>query len=75
MQAFEILKGGSQIQYGPYTTGGAINMVSTQIPNRFKAELWRALGSFNTKKPMSILEMKEKLPFRIQQPKFDGFKN
>jgi Fe(3+) dicitrate transport protein len=29
MQAFEILKGGSQIQYGPYTTGGAINMVST----------------------------------------------
>jgi hypothetical protein len=23
MQSFEILKGGSQIQYGPYTTGGA----------------------------------------------------
>jgi Fe(3+) dicitrate transport protein len=30
MQSFEILKGGSQIQYGPYTTGGAINMVSTK---------------------------------------------
>jgi Fe(3+) dicitrate transport protein len=37
MQSFEILKGGSQIQYG--TTGGAINMVSTQIPRRFQAVL------------------------------------
>jgi Fe(3+) dicitrate transport protein len=50
MQAFEILKGGSQIQYGPYTTGGAINMVSTQIPNRFKARVVASVGSFNTKK-------------------------
>ena len=50
MQSFEILKGGSQIQYGPYTTGGAINMVSTQIPNRFKARVVASIGSFNTKK-------------------------
>ena len=35
MQAVEILKGSSQIQYGPFTTGGAINLVSTQIPNQF----------------------------------------
>jgi Fe(3+) dicitrate transport protein len=39
MQSFEILKGGSQIQYGPYTTGGAINMVSTQIPRRFSGRV------------------------------------
>jgi len=50
MQSFEILKGGSQIQYGPYTTGGAINMVSTQIPNGFKARVVASIGSFNTKK-------------------------
>lgn len=50
MQSFEILKGGSQIQYGPYTTGGAINMVSTQIPNRFSAKVIASIGSFNTKK-------------------------
>ncbi|MFV8368760.1 TonB-dependent receptor family protein [Flavobacterium sp. LB2R40] len=50
MQSFEILKGGSQIQYGPYTTGGAINMVSTQIPNRFSARVVASIGSFNTKK-------------------------
>jgi Fe(3+) dicitrate transport protein len=60
MQAFEILKGGSQI-HGPYTTGGAINMVSTQIPNRFKARVVASIGSFNTKKPMSILEIKKNL--------------
>ena len=36
MQAVEVLKGSSQIQYGPYTTGGAINFVSTEIPESFK---------------------------------------
>jgi Fe(3+) dicitrate transport protein len=50
MQSFEILKGGSQIQYGPYTTGGAINMVSTQIPNTFSGRVIASIGSFNTKK-------------------------
>lgn len=50
MQSFEILKGGSQIQYGPYTTGGAINMVSTQIPSRFSGRIIASIGSFNTKK-------------------------
>jgi hypothetical protein len=37
--SFEILKGGSQIQYGPYTTGGAINMVSIKFQDVFQAVL------------------------------------
>lgn len=49
MKAFEIIKGGSQIQYGPYTTSGAINMVSTQIPNNFSGTVSATYGSFNTK--------------------------
>lgn len=49
MQNIEILKGGSQIQYGPFTTGGAINMVSTAIPSEFKGRVVANMGSFNTR--------------------------
>ena len=35
MSAIEVRKGSSQIRYGPSTIGGALNMVSTPIPNRF----------------------------------------
>ena len=48
MQAVEILKGSSQVQYGPFTTGGAINFVSTQIPNEFRGSLKTSYGSFDT---------------------------
>lgn len=34
IQALEVLKGSSSIQYGPRTTGGVLNMVSRQIPNQ-----------------------------------------
>ena len=48
MNAVEVLKGSSQIQYGPYTTGGAINFVSTEIPNSFKGKISTSYGSFST---------------------------
>lgn len=46
MQAVEILKGSSQIKYGPYTTGGAINLISTQLPKAFEAKITAFGGSF-----------------------------
>ncbi len=46
MQAVEILKGSSQIKYGPYTTGGAINLISTQIPTEFSGRINLLGGSF-----------------------------
>ncbi|VAW26016.1 TonB-dependent receptor, partial [hydrothermal vent metagenome] len=49
MQAIEILKGSSQIKYGPHTTGGAINLISTQIPNEFSGRINLFTGSFGGK--------------------------
>ena len=46
MQAVEVLKGSSQIQYGPYTTGGAINFVTTEIPDKSKVKLETNIGNF-----------------------------
>ena len=48
MYAIEVLKGSSQVQYGPFTTGGAINLVSTPIPKKFTARLNASFGSFAT---------------------------
>ena len=48
MQSVEVLKGSSQIKYGPYTIGGAVNLVSTAIPNTFKGFAQIAYGSFAT---------------------------
>ncbi|MBI3141906.1 MAG: TonB-dependent receptor [Bacteroidetes bacterium] len=46
MQGIEILKGSSQIKYGPYTTGGAINLISTQIPTELAGRFSLSGGSF-----------------------------
>ncbi|MFM8963077.1 MAG: TonB-dependent receptor family protein, partial [Sphingomonadales bacterium] len=47
MGGLEVLKGSSQIKYGPYTIGGAINLLSTCIPSGFKAFGQASFGSFN----------------------------
>ncbi len=37
MYALEVLKGPSSIAVGPKTTGGAVNLISTPVPNAFAA--------------------------------------
>ena len=48
MQAVEILKGSSQVRFGPYTTGGAINLISTAIPEDFSGRIDLSAGSFGS---------------------------
>ena len=55
MEAVEVLKGSSQIQYGPYTTGGAINMLSKEVPDDFEASLRSRYGSFQSAQVHAVL--------------------
>lgn len=46
MQGIEVLKGSGQLLYGPFTTGGAINFLSTPIPDEFGGSISVSAGSF-----------------------------
>ena len=48
MNALEILKGPASIVVGPRTTGGAVNMVSTPIPDGLGANADLRIGEHNT---------------------------
>jgi len=55
MSAVEILKGSSQIQYGPFTTGGTINFVSAAIPSKVSGNIIADYGSFNTSRKLASI--------------------
>lgn len=48
MSGIEILKGSSQVRYGPHTTGGVVNYLSTPIPEDLKVFQRSTYGSDNT---------------------------
>ncbi len=48
MSGIEILKGSSQIRYGPHTTGGVINYVSTPIPDTTQGFIEASYGNYGT---------------------------
>ena len=77
MEAVEILKGSSQVQYGPFTTGGAINLVSTSIPDSLGIRLRSRYGSFNTSQVYaSVGQNSERFGYVLeyQNNKSNGFK-
>ena len=77
MEAIEVLKGSSQVQYGPFTTGGAINLVSTPIPNNFSGKANISYGSKNTFKSRAAIGSNWKhFGYMVEYLRYqsDGFK-
>lgn len=77
MEAIEVLKGSSQVQYGPFTTGGAINLVSTPIPNCFSGKANISYGSKNTfKSHTSVGSSWKHFGYMVEYLRYqsDGFK-
>lgn len=77
MYAVEVLKGSSQVQYGPFTTGGAINMVSTPIPFGFSGKFNTSLGTNKTFKSHAVIgETRKHFGYLVEYLRFssDGFK-
>lgn len=50
MEGIEVRKGSSQIEYGPYTSGGALNLISTQIPKAFQARFNLLAGNYGQRR-------------------------
>lgn len=78
MEAVEILKGSSQVQFGPFTTGGAINFISAQIPDYFGGQVRASLGSLNTQQfHAKVGDSKETIGYMVEYLNYnsDGFKN
>jgi Fe(3+) dicitrate transport protein len=77
MQGVEVRKGSSQIKYGPYTTGGAINFISTQIPSQFAGKLSMLGGNYGTRTVHAALGNSYKnfgFSLETYQSHSDGFK-
>lgn len=77
MKAVEILKGSSQIQYGPFTTGGAINFISTPILDDFAVRVHATAGSFQNKNLHAYVSNQHKnIGYLVETFQYgsDGFK-
>ena len=78
MEAIEILKGAGQIKYGPYTTGGSLNLLSTSIPEEMSARAKVGVGNDNFRKVYANAGTSWKyggLLFETYQLETDGFKD
>jgi Fe(3+) dicitrate transport protein len=77
MSALEVLKGPSSIAVGPKTTGGAINLISTPIPQEFAAYADIRAGQNNTLDAhLNLGDRGERFSWLIEtvQARSDGFK-
>lgn len=78
MSSVEVRKGSSQIKYGPNTTGGAINLISTPIPADRHGRAEISLGErYSNKLHASYGNRTERIGYMIEAMQIgdNGFKN
>ncbi|GHA07578.1 hypothetical protein GCM10008090_16760 [Arenicella chitinivorans] len=77
MQAFEVVKGPAAITQGPYTIGGALNMVSTAIPTQAGGMVMLEYGQDSTARLLAqygdTLDNGVGYLLEVQQWQSDGF--
>ena len=49
VSSIEVLKGAPLLRYGPQTTGGFVNLLSTPIPDELGGKLQAVLGEYNSR--------------------------
>jgi Fe(3+) dicitrate transport protein len=77
MEGIEVRKGSSQIKYGPRTNGGALNLLSTSIPEQTAAHARVAAGSNDSRKlHANYGDSWKRLSWMLEtyQSRTDGFK-
>lgn len=77
MHSLEVLKGPSAIVIGPRTTGGALNMISTPVPDRLLIEAdWRVGSNQASDLVARVGNSGEQFGFLLEtvQQQSDGFK-
>lgn len=78
ISAIEVLKGPAAIQYGPFTVGGAINLVSTPIPEAAGGRVDVETGSYSEQRIHALYgSSMENFGWLLEthQHESDGFKN
>ncbi|MGY0635787.1 MAG: TonB-dependent receptor family protein [Paraglaciecola chathamensis] len=79
MSAFEVVKGPAAITQGPYTIGGAINMLSTPIPNTQSGQVTLEAGQDATYRAHAMIGGKNDNGFgyllEAHQWQSDGFQD
>lgn len=78
MRGVEVRKGSSQIKYGPNTTGGALNLLSIEIPDTFSGRVHAMAGGRNNQTVHASVGggmANGGFVFETYQAKTDGFKH
>ncbi|MEP5612115.1 MAG: TonB-dependent receptor [Cyclobacteriaceae bacterium] len=77
MNGVEVMKGSSQIRFGPFTTGGALNFISAPIPNQFAGKVGLSGGNFGYRSVQaSVGNSYKNVGFLVETYQYgaDGFK-